>query len=311
MAEWFQDNGLLLGLALLDGLSSAGLIFLVAVGLNLVFGVLRIINVAHGSLYAIGAYTAASIGLFLSTRGLPQWAALPVLLLSAALVGAVLGPLIERFILRRIYAGEEVVQLLVTFALFMILEDVQKLLWGVQPIHHDAALKLLGTIDVPFGSDFIPFTNYQLFVLPGFAIVTLVGLAWFLRRTLTGRVIVAVTTDREAATAMGIDAAKVFLLTFTFGAMLAALGGALSSPTAALVPGIGAQTIVLSFAVVATAGLGQIEGAALTSLMMGLGRSIAVYFEPELEVVVPYIIMVLVLLVRPQGLFGVIETRRV
>ena len=311
MAEWFQDNGLLLGLALLDGLSSAGLIFLVAVGLNLVFGVLRIDNVAHGSLYAIGAYAAASIGIFLSGLGLPDWASIPTLILSAALVGAILGPLIERFLLRRIYAQEEVVQLLVTFALFMILEDVQKLLWGVQPIHHDTAMRWLGTIDVPFGADFIPFTNYQLFILPGFAIVTLIGLAWFLRRTLTGRVIVAVTTDREAATAMGIDAAKIFLLTFTFGAMLAALGGALSSPTAALVPGIGAQTIVLSFAVVATAGLGQIEGAALTSLMMGLGRSIAVYFEPELEVVVPYIIMVLVLLVRPQGLFGVIETRRV
>lgn len=311
MAEWFQDNGLLLGLALLDGLSSAGLIFLVAVGLNLVFGVLRIVNVAHGSLYAIGAYAAASIGIFLAGLGLPDWASIPTLVLSAALVGAILGPLIERFLLRRIYAQEEVVQLLVTFALFMILEDVQKLVWGVQPIHHDTAMKWLGTIDVPFGADFIPFTNYQLFVLPGFAIITLVGLAWFLRRTLTGRVIVAVTTDREAATAMGIDAAKIFLLTFTFGAMLAALGGALSSPTAALVPGIGAQTIVLSFAVVATAGLGQIEGAALTSLMMGLGRSVAVYFEPELEVVVPYIIMVLVLLVRPQGLFGVTETRRV
>lgn len=311
MAEWFQDNGLLLGLALLDGLSSAGLIFLVAVGLNLVFGVLRIVNVAHGSLYAIGAYSAASIGIFVTGLGLPAWTSIPVLIISAALVGAVVGPLIERFLLRRIYAQEEVVQLLVTFALFMILEDVQKLIWGVQPIHHDAAMKLMGTIDVPFGADFIPFTNYQLFLLPGFAIITLVGLAWFLRRTLTGRVIVAVTTDREAATAMGIDAAKIFLLTFTFGAMLAALGGALSSPTAALVPGIGAQTIVLSFAVVATAGLGQIEGAALTSLMMGLGRSIAVYFEPELEVVVPYIIMVLVLLVRPQGLFGVMETRRV
>jgi len=311
MAEWFRDNGLLLGLALLDGLSSAGLIFLVAVGLNLVFGVLRIINVAHGSLYAIGAYTAASGGLFAASLGLPHWVSLPVLLVSAALVGVVLGPLIERFLLRRIYGGEEVVQLLVTFALFMILEDVQKLIWGVQPIHHDAAMKLLGTIDVPFGADVIPFTNYQLFVLPGCALVTLAGLAWFLRRTLTGRVIVAVTTDREAATAMGIDAARVFLLTFTFGAMLAALGGALSSPTAALVPGVGAQTIVLSFAVVATAGLGQIEGAALTSLMMGLGRSVAVYFEPELEVVVPYIIMVMVLLLRPQGLFGVIETRRV
>lgn len=311
MAGWFQDNGLLLGLALLDGLSSAGLIFLVAVGLNLVFGVLRIVNVAHGSLYAIGAYSAASIGIFLTSLGLPAWASIPALVLSAALVGAVVGPLIERFLLRRIYAQEEVVQLLVTFALFMILEDVQKLIWGVQPIHHDTAMKLLGTIDIPFGADYIPFTNYQLFVLPGFALVTLVGLAWFLRRTLTGRVIVAVTTDREAATAMGIDAARIFLLTFTFGAMLAALGGALSSPTAALVPGIGAQIIVLSFAVVATAGLGQIEGAALTSLMMGLGRSIAVYFEPEFEVVVPYIIMVLVLLVRPQGLFGVIETRRV
>jgi branched-chain amino acid transport system permease protein len=311
MAEWFQDNGLLLGLALLDGLSSAGLIFLVAVGLNLVFGVLRIINVAHGSLYAIGAYTAASVGIFTASLGLPDWASIPALFLSAALVGVVLGPLIERLLLRRIYAQEEVVQLLVTFALFMILEDVQKLIWGTQPLHHDMAMRLLGTIDVPFGADFIPFTNYQLFLLPGVAIVTLVGLACFLRWTLTGRVIVAVTTDREAASAMGIDAAKIYLLTFTFGAMLAALGGALSSPTAALVPGIGAQTIVLSFAVVATAGLGRIEGAALTSLMMGLGRSIAVYFEPELEVVVPYIIMVLVLLVRPQGLFGVTETRRV
>ena len=103
---------------------------------------------------------------------------------------------------------------------------------------------------------------------------------------------------------MGIDAGRIYLLTFAFGAVLAALGGALSAPTASLVPGVGASTIVLSFAVVATAGLGQIEGAALTSLLIGLGRSAAVYFAPELEVVVPYLIMVAVLLVRPQGLFG-------
>lgn len=311
MAEWLEQNTALLGLAVLDGIASAALIFLVAVGLNLVFGVLRIVNVAHGSFYAIGAYAAASIGLFLAARGMPQWASLPLLLLSAVLVGAILGPPIERFLLRRIYGQEQVVQLLVTFALFMILEDAQKLLWGVQPVQNDQALRLLGTVDVPFGTDVIPFTAYQIFLLPGVAVATLIGLAWFLRRTLMGRVIVAVTTDREAAMAMGIDARKVFLLTFTFGTMLAALGGALSSPTAALVPGIGAQTIVLSFAVVATAGLGQIEGAALTALMIGLGRSIAVYLEPEFEVVVPYIIMVAVLLVRPQGLFGVAETRRV
>jgi branched-chain amino acid transport system permease protein len=311
MGDWFEQNGPLLGLALLDGIASAALIFMVAVGLNLVFGVLRVLNVAHGSLFAIGAYAAASLGLFAASAGLPGWASLPVLLLAAVMVGLVLGPLIERLLLRRIYQEEPVLQLLVTFALFMILEDAQKLVWGVQPVSFSAPVSLMGTVDVPFGADVIPYNTYQVMLLPGLAIATLLGLALFLRRTLTGRVIMAVTTDREAATAMGIDARRVYLLTFTFGAMLAALGGALSAPTASLVPGIGASTIVLSFAVVATAGLGQIEGAALTALMIGIGRSVAVTFAPELEVVVPYVIMVAVLLVRPQGLFGVVETRRV
>ena len=311
MADWFSDNGLLLGLALLDGLSSAAAIFLVAVGLNLVFGVLRVLNIAHGSLYAIGAYTAASAAAAAMAGGLPGWAALPVLVLAAIVVGAVLGPLIERLLLRRIYAEENVLQLLVTFALFMILEDVQKLVWGTQPVQNDAALRWFGTVDVPFGADFIPFTAYQLFVLPGVAVAVLVGLVWFLRTTLSGRMIVAVTTDREAATAIGINAGRVYLLTFTAGAILAALGGALASPTTAIVPGVGAATIVLSFAVVAAAGLGRIEGAALTAVMIGLGRSIAVYFFPEAEVLVPYLIMLAVLLVRPQGLFGTLETRRI
>lgn len=307
---WFSDNGMLLGLAMLDGLSYAAAVFMVAVGLNLVFGVMRVLNVAHGSLYAIGGYAAASLSLFLIARGMPLWASLPVLVVSSVLVGAILGPPIER-LLRRMQGQEEVLQLLVTFALFMILEDLQKLVWGVQPVVSDAPVKLLGTVDVTFGADVIPFTAYQLYLLPGVALVTLIGLAWFLRFTLAGRMIVAVTVDREAARAMGINAGKVMLLTFTAGAALAALGGALASPTASLVPGMGASTIVLSFAVVATAGLGQIEGAALTALMIGLGRSLAVYFAPEFEVVVPYIIMVSVLLVRPQGLFAVAETRRI
>ncbi|MBB5695343.1 branched-chain amino acid ABC transporter permease [Muricoccus pecuniae] len=311
MGEWFEQNGALLGLALLDGIASAALIFMVAVGLNLVFGVLRVLNVAHGSFFAIGAYAAASLGLFLASAGLPAWASLLAILLAAVLTGLTLGPLIERFLLRRIYAEESVLQLLVTFALFMILEDAQKLLWGVQPVSFSGPVSMMGTVDVPFAGDVIPYNTYQVILLPAIALLTLVGLALFLRRTLTGRVIVAVTLDREAATAMGIDAGRIYLLTFAFGAVLAALGGALSAPTASLVPGVGASTIVLSFAVVATAGLGQIEGAALTALMIGIGRSVAVTFEPELEVVVPYLIMVAVLLVRPQGLFGVPETRRI
>lgn len=310
MADWLADNGLLLGLAALDGLSYAAAVFMVAVGLNLVFGVLRVLNIAHGSFYAIGGYVAAAIGLFLAGRGMPAWFAYPALLVAALLVGAVLGPPIER-LLRRMQDHEPVLQLLITFALFMILEDLQKILFGVQPVVSDAPVRLLGTVDVPFGADVIPFNAYQLFVLPGIALATLAGLAWFLRRTLAGRMIVAVTTDREAARALGIDAAKITMLTFSAGAALAALGGALASPTVSLVPGVGAQTIVLSFAVVATAGLGQVEGAAVTALLIGLGRAFAVYFEPELEVVVPYLIMVVVLLLRPQGLFGVTETRRI
>ncbi|MBE9607271.1 branched-chain amino acid ABC transporter permease [Acetobacteraceae bacterium H6797] len=310
MGAWLADNGLLLGLAALDGLSYAAAVFMVAVGLNLVFGVLRVLNIAHGSLYAIGGYSAAAIGLFFVSRGMPDWLAFPALLIAALLVGAILGPPIAR-LLRRMQDHEPVLQLLITFALFMILEDLQKLLFGVQPVVFDLPVRLLGTVDVPFGADVIPFNAYQLYVLPGIALFTLAGLAWFLRRTLAGRMIVAVTTDREAARAMGIDAAKVTMLTFSAGAALAALGGALASPTVSLVPGVGAQTIVLSFAVVATAGLGQVEGAAVTALLIGLGRAFAVYFEPELEVVVPYLIMVAVLLVRPQGLFGVTETRRI
>jgi branched-chain amino acid transport system permease protein len=307
---WFSDNGLLLGLATLDGLSYAAAIFMVAVGLNLIFGVLRVLNIAHGSLYAIGGYASASLGLVFAARGLPPWAGFAALGIASVITGVLLGPPIAR-LLRRTEDQEPVLQLLVTFALFMILEDVQKLVWGVQPVVFDAPLKYLGIVDVPFAGDVIPFTRYQLFLLPGIALVTLAGLAFTLRRTLFGRMLVAVTVDREAAVSQGIDAGRLVLITFTVGATLAALGGALSSATASLVPGVGAQTIVLSFAVVATAGLGQVEGAALTALMIGLGRSIAVYLAPEFEVVIPYLIMVAVLLVRPQGLFGVVETRRI
>ena len=296
----------LLLLGVLDGLAYASLIFMVAVGLTLIFGVLRVLNVAHGSFYAIGAYTAASLGLWIAAAGVSPWLAFPALILSAVLVGGLLGSVIERFLLQRIYVREEVLQLLVTFAVFMILEDVQRLVWGVQPIFVDTPLRLLGLHEV--GGIF--YTRYQLLLLPLTALAVLLGLRFFLRRTLQGRVIVAVTADREAAMAMGINAQRVYLTTFVIGATLAALGGALASPTTSLVPGIGTQMIVLSFAVVATAGLGQVEGAAIAALLIGLGRSIAVYLYPEFEVLVPYLIMVLVLLFRPQGLFGVAEARR-
>jgi branched-chain amino acid transport system permease protein len=305
MAEWWDQNAALLGLALLDGLASAALIFLVAVGLNLVFGVLRIVNVAHGSLYAYGAYAAATIGL--AVAPISPWLTYPGLLIAAIGVGAVIGGFLERFLLRLVYGRDEALQLLITFAVFMILDNLQRVIWGVQPIFAAVPLQLLPNISV-LG---VGYTSYQTLLLPGVAILTLVGLRYFLRHTLAGAVILAVTEDREAATAIGIDPHRVFLTTFILGAVLAALGGALASPTTSLLPGIGTDMIVLSFAVAATAGLGQIEGAAVAALMIGLARALAIYTYPEFEVLVPYLIMVVVLLLRPQGLFGTARMRRI
>lgn len=294
-------------LALFDGIAYAALVFIVAVGLTLIFGVMRILNVAHGSLYAVGAYLTASLTAFIMAAGLPPVFAFPMMLVSAVLVGVVLGAPLEFLLLRRIYHKPEVLQLLVTFAIFMILEDVQRLVWGTRPIFESSALRLLGTVNV-FG---VNYTVYQLILLPIIAVVLLLGLRYFLRRTVAGKVILATTEDREAAQSIGIDADRVFLVTFVVGAGLAGLGGALASPTTSILPGIGADMIVLSFAVVATAGLGQIEGAFLTALLIGLGRSFAIYVWPEMAVLVPYLIMVAVLLVRPEGLFGSPPARKI
>ncbi|WOI57816.1 branched-chain amino acid ABC transporter permease [Palleronia sp. LCG004] len=294
-------------LALFDGVSYAALVFIVALGLTLIFGVMRILNVAHGSLYAIGAYATVSIVGWVLAMGAAPVLAFPLMLVSAVLVGVLIGGPIEYFLLRRIYDKSEVLQLLVTFAVFMILEDVQRLVWGTQPYFEAQALRALGNVSV-FG---VTYTVYQLILLPSVAIVLLLGLRFFLRRTVTGKLITATTEDREAAQSIGIDADRVFLLTFVLGAVLAGLGGALASPTTSILPGMGADMIVLSFAVVATAGLGQIEGAALTALMIGMGRSFAIYIWPEIAVLVPYLIMVLVLLVRPEGLFGSPAARKI
>ncbi len=291
-------------LALLDGVSYAGLLFLVALGLTFIFGVVRILNVAHGSLYACGGYGAATLGLWLGGGSLG--ASLAALIGASIVVGIVLGTLLM-LLLRRFQDRDPILQLLVTFGAFMIFEDLQRMIWGTQPYFVADVVNQMGTSEV-LG---VIYMNYQLLFVPGSALGVYALLQWFLNRTLMGRQIVAVTHDREVATAMGINAKRIAYLTFVVGAMLGSLGGALASPTTSLVPGIGADMIVLSFAVVATAGLGQISGALITALLIGLSRSFCVYLYPELEVVMPYVIMVLVLLMRPQGLFTVAQARRI
>jgi branched-chain amino acid transport system permease protein len=294
-------------IALLDGIAYAALVFIVSVGLTLIFGVLRVLNIAHGSLYAVGAYTAASFGIWIAATKISPWLSYPTLAIAAAIVGITLGSAIERLLLQRIYDKEEVLQLLATFAVFMILDDAQRLIWGVQPYFAATPLRLLGNVRI--GA--VTYTVYQIVLLPIAAVAVLVGLRFYLRYATSGRVILAVAEDREAARAIGINVSRVYLTTFIIGAVLAALGGSLASPTTSILPGMGTDMLVLSFAVAASAGLGRIEGAAITALLIGLGRSVAVYWAPELDVLVPYLIMTLVLLVRPQGMFSTLESRRI
>jgi branched-chain amino acid transport system permease protein len=297
----------LLLIAALDGIAYAALVFLVAVGLTLIFGVLRVLNIAHGSLYAVGAYAAASLGLWIAASGVSPWLCYPAQAIAAAIVGIVVGGAIERLLLQRIYDKEEVLQLLATFAVFMILDNAQRLIWGVQPYFVAAPLQMLGNVEIST----ITYTVYQIVLLPAVAIAVLFGLRLFLRHTTAGRIILAVAEDRETAHAIGINVSSVYFSTFVIGSILAALGGALASPTTSILPGMGTDMLVLSFAVAASAGLGRIEGAAITALLIGLGRSAAVYLAPELDVLVPYLIMTLVLLVKPQGLFGTFHARRI
>ncbi len=288
-----------------DGLADAALIFFVAVGLTLVFSVLRILNVAHGSFYALGAYVAVAIGLWLNQHGLPMMS-LAALVVSPLLIALALGPLIERTLLRRTYGRPEALQILVTFALFLILEDAQKLVFGVQSYSQDEPTRLLGSSHI--GG--IVYLNYQLLLIV-LAIIAAVSLRVLLRHTRIGKLIVAVVADRELALTVGINAPRVFVFAFSLGVFLAALGGALASPTVGVAPGLGAEAIVLAFAVAAIGGLGQIEGAALAAILVGLARTAAIYFAPELQPVVPYLVMLAVLLVRPYGLFGSVGLRRI
>lgn len=299
-------NSSLLLLSVLDGVTQAALLFLVALGLTLIFGVLRIINVAHGAIYAFGGYAAASVGMHLG-GGDSVLLSLLALLIGALIAGLVLGAIIEFGVVRHLLQRDEVMQLLGTFAVFLIMEDLQRFIWGSTPLAVSHAVDAMGTITV--GA--ITYTAYQLVLLPSAAVAIFFGLRWSLGHTRFGRQLVAVAHHREVASAMGINARRVGLLTFCLGATLGTLGGALASPTTTLIPGTGGDMMVLSFAVVAVAGLGQITGTAVAALIIGLGKALSVHLMPELDVVVPYLIMVLVLLWRPTGLFAVSESRRV
>jgi branched-chain amino acid transport system permease protein len=291
---------------LIDGLIYSSWLFIIAAGLTLIYGVMKILNIAHGSLYALGAYSAAALAGYWINQGYPPMGSYAVMLVAAILVGLIAGPVIERGLLRFMYGKDEIVLVLVTYAVFLILEDFIKLTWGVDPYFLYQPYSLLGSFDV--GDLTYPVYNLVLF---GMAVLIGVTLAWVLTRTRRGKMLVAVIHDREMAAAMGINVSLVYFVTFTVGAMLGAVGGALTAPMISVQPGIGAETIVLAFAVVVIGGLGSLPGAALAAVLVGLVRSAAVHYRPELDLFAIYFVMAVVLIMRPKGLFSIQEPRKI
>ncbi|MCY0094703.1 branched-chain amino acid ABC transporter permease [Hoeflea ulvae] len=293
---------------LVDGLIYAGWLFIVSVGLTLVFGVLNILNIAHGSLYAIGAYASASmVGAYFALGGEAfPYGSYVAMILAAVLVALVLGPLLERGLLRFFYGRDEVLNVLVTYAVFLILEDAMKLIWGVNPYFVYEPYTLLG--DVEIGPLF--YVGYDFAVI---AAAVIVGLAvWLtLNKTRVGKVVLAVIHDSEMSQTMGVNVQRIYLGAFMAGTFLAALGGALTAPMISVTPGLGVNVIIVAFAVVIIGGLGSVPGAAIGALMVGISRAASVHLFPEAELFIIYFVMAIVLLFRPEGLFAKTQARKI
>lgn len=290
----------------LDGLNFAAWLFLASAGLTMIYGVMRILNIAHGSFYAFGAYTAATfVGLYSATDSPPALVYL-LLFLAAITVGVVLGLIIERGFLRFMYKSDEVLMVLVTYAIFLILEDATKLIWGVDPYFAFQPYSYLGLVEI-FG---LPYQVYDL-ALIALAAICGFSLWWGMNKTRMGKLLLVVIEDREISAGLGINVALIFTITFIIGATLGALGGAVTAPKLSVNPGLGVEVIVMAFAVVVIGGLGSIEGAMIGSIIVGFARAASVHLFPEVELFAIYGVMALVLAIRPYGLFARVEGRKI
>jgi branched-chain amino acid transport system permease protein len=282
---------------LAGGVFHAAVLFLVAAGLQLVFGVQKIVNLACGSFYALGAYFGITFISYTSQFGVSEWLILPGLIVSGVLLGFI-GPPIERM-LRAVYDRDESFQLLLTFALVLMFQDVFKFVWGANPRSLDSGYLIYGTISA--GDFSIPV--YNLLVIAA-AIAVAAGLGAFLQRTNYGRILRATSENRVMAEALGVDVRRIYSVVFTLGAVLGTTAGALVVPTAAASLDMAIEFVIEAFAVVVIGGLGSMRGALVGALVVGLIRGYSIVYFPELEVLTIYVIVIAVLIFRPAGLFG-------
>lgn len=276
----------------INGLSTGMLIFLLASGLTLIFGLMHVLNFAHGGLFAWGAY--AGVWFYSITSSFT------VALIGAIIVGALLGFITERLIIRPVY-GDVVLQILITLGFMLVISEMLKVVWGPNQIAATVPPALSGSWEI--GDVLI--IKYRLFIiLMGFLVF---GIFYYiLKRTKIGLIVRAGVINNEMVQALGINIKRVFLLVFMTGAALAALGGALMAPYSGVIYAeMGMDFAILAFIVVVIGGMGSFPGSLFAAILVGLAGSYMAYYVPDLSLAVNMIIMVLVLIFRPQGLFAV------
>jgi branched-chain amino acid transport system permease protein len=282
---------------LLNSLYFAALLFLISLGLNIILGVMGVLNLAHGGLYAIGAYMAAWLIIGLGTQT-------PALLIVSGLAGGlvlagIVGWVLERTLIRAMYTRALEYQLLLTFGVLLLLEDVIKMVWGGQAYYASAPFDLLGNVSIAGHV-------YPVYFLLVMAVTLVTGISiWlFMTRTRLGIMMRAISLDREMAIGLGLPVSRISNLAFVLGSAIAGLAGALVVPTTPALLGIGMEPLILSFIVVVIGGLGSLTGALVGALIVGLTRSFGIALFPEIELPLLFLIAGIILVIKPEGLFG-------
>lgn len=282
---------------LLTGLTRASLLFIVASGLSLVFGALRVVNIAHGSFYMIGAFMATTVAASIAGA----WGFVVAVIVAPLLLASV-AAVVEVGALRRLYGKEHLLQLLATAAVLLILADVTRLFWGERPRSLRKPEMLRGSVQIMDRG----FPKYSLFLM-GAAVVLAVALWFLMSKTGFGRDVRAAVSDPEMLGMVGVNSAALFTKVFALGGALAALGGVLVAAQSTVLLGIDVEILVESFAVVIIGGLGRLFGTAIGSLIVGITFAFAILYVPEAALSIVFLVMAAVLVWRPSGLFGIPE----
>lgn len=277
---------------LLNGLQYGLLLFLVASGLTLIFGIMGIINLAHGSFYMIGAYLAWSLS---SMTG-----SLTVAILIAIPLTVVLGMALERLLIQHLYKRDHLYQVLLTYGLILVFEELRSVIWGDDV--HGVAVPALLSHSIPLTEN-LSYPVYRL-AISGVCLLLAAGLYFFIQKTRLGMMIRAGASNREMVQSLGIDIKLIYTLVFALGIALAAFAGMINAPLSSVFPNMGGGVLIICFVVVVIGGIGSVKGALIASLVIGLAETFGQVLVPELAGMIVYFLMAVVLVWRPEGLFG-------